>query len=95
MKNKYLKKLMMITMILVSNNYLIRKINYSIQKRNFINILRPINGYIYIINFFKTILNLHLKMVTSFLNNEISVLMEMGRKEIRFLSIFFNSSNSF
>jgi hypothetical protein len=86
MKINYLKKIMMITIILVSNNYLIRKINYSIQNRNFIiNILRPISDYIYIINFFKTILNLHLEMVTSFLNNVIYVLMEMGYKEIRFL----------
>jgi hypothetical protein len=85
MKINYFKKIMMIAMILVSNNYLIRKINYSIQNRIFINILGPKSDYIYIINFFKTILNLHLKMVTSFLNNVISVLMEMGYKEIRFL----------
>jgi len=73
MKINYFKKIMMIAMILVSNNYLTRKINYSIQNRIFINILGPKSDYIYIINFFKTILNLHLKMVTSFLNNEKSV----------------------
>jgi len=38
----------MITMILVSNNYQIRKINYSIQNRNFINILGQKSDYTYI-----------------------------------------------
>ena len=56
--------MMMITMILIINNYLIIKINYSILNRIFIIFLQPIYDlYIYIISVFlkKNVSNLHLK----------------------------------
>jgi hypothetical protein len=57
MKIHYILKMVILTTILIINNYLIRKINYSILNRNLSFFMTRIYIYIYI--YFKQIPNLH------------------------------------